>query len=79
MGACRFPRGKRGLKFTILTFFFIGGVSLPPREAWIEIHSYVPGCLGPKSLPPREAWIEINDGYVTRALIQVASPAGSVD
>ena len=35
-------------------------MSLPPREAWIEIY---PDCLlhgdAQRSLPPREAWIEI--------------------
>ena len=41
--------------------FMLGVVSLPPREAWIEIAkdmTVAPGML--TSLPPREAWIEIS-------------------
>ena len=34
-------------------------MSLPPREAWIEIAVGFSGLASPKSLPPREAWIEI--------------------
>ena len=35
-------------------------LSLPPREAWIEImRSVLNLSAGDESLPPREAWIEI--------------------
>ena len=33
----RFPRGKRGLKYVLQSLFHILELSLPPREAWIEI------------------------------------------
>ena len=34
-------------------------MSLPPREAWIEIFPGAVATAAPWSLPPREAWIEI--------------------
>ena len=34
---CRFPRGKRGLKFRVLPKEAPESWSLPSREAWIEI------------------------------------------
>ena len=56
-----------------------GGVSLPPREAWIEIN--ILDHRGPLavSLPPREAWIEIDWAALAEKIAYVASPAGSVD
>ena len=35
-------------------------MSLPPREAWIEIIGILDKDAKTMSLPPREAWIEIN-------------------
>ena len=35
-------------------------VSLPPREAWIEIGVVASFCVITTLLPPREAWIEIS-------------------
>ena len=37
LNACRFPRGKRGLKYIISAPFLGAILSLPSREAWIEI------------------------------------------
>ena len=56
-------------------------MSLPPREAWIEINMLRAGDrLKAASLPPREAWIEIYDAKADVVdCIPVASPAGSVD
>ena len=34
---CRFPRGKRGLKYIAIEEVATAMESLPPREAWIEI------------------------------------------
>ena len=39
MVLCRFPRGKRGLKFPRGLHVLPQGPSLPSREAWIEIHN----------------------------------------
>ena len=36
-------------------------MSLPSREAWIEICGFHPWTYCPGSLPSREAWIEITD------------------
>ena len=36
-------------------------MSLPPREAWIEIIIHAPTITAVPSLPPREAWIEIGN------------------
>ncbi len=55
----RFPQGKRGLKYWYFTNFPTVALSLPAREAWIEIPiSTILSCFL-KSLPAREAWIEI--------------------
>ena len=56
----RFPRGKRGLKFAAAYFLPMTVLSLPSREAWIEIIN-LESRKGrrPLSLPSREAWIEI--------------------
>ena len=35
-------------------------MSLPPREAWIEIPPFWWPSVKKMSLPPREAWIEIH-------------------
>ena len=55
-------------------------MSLPPREAWIEIHfSTSQSDTSILSLPPREAWIEIVAFISAFSMACVASPAGSVD
>ena len=54
-------------------------MSLPPREAWIEIGAGVVAGDVSKSLPPREAWIEIVSLIAIHWQAAVASPAGSVD
>ena len=53
--------------------------SLPPREAWIEMHEVRLMRREYVSLPPREAWIEIVTTLYKKVSIYVASPAGSVD
>ena len=55
----RFPRGKRGLKYSNNQPAPFEATSLPPREAWIEIGKYDSKIFFKMSLPPREAWIEI--------------------
>ena len=37
VNGCRFPRGKRGLKWLVSVVAVSVLWSLPPREAWIEI------------------------------------------
>ena len=55
-------------------------MSLPPREAWIEISGSSRYQGHAPSLPPREAWIEILiNGTGAGQGKGVASPAGSVD
>ena len=77
----RFPRGKRGLKFSIYKLLVIVFVTLPPREAWIEITPGKRPASPPHglTLPPREAWIEISARYLLAENLADASPAGSVD
>ena len=56
----RFPRGKRGLKSNWPNPCPPEEMSLPSREAWIEIAVKLSSMsLSWRSLPPREAWIEI--------------------
>ena len=79
-GRCRFPRGKRGLKYPEAARYLLTGKSLPSREAWIEILESFHAPVGMlKSLPLREAWIEILNSAKTSCLVYVASLAGSVD
>ena len=55
-------------------------MSLPSREAWIEIQvAFVPATVDDKSLPSREAWIEISPPSCEVSHQMVASLAGSVD
>ena len=57
----RFPHGKRGLKYDFPAFELVLKLSLPPREAWIEIiASMTAAAQKTPSLPPREAWIEMH-------------------
>ena len=54
-------------------------MSLPLREAWIEIDGTVTYIMIPRSLPLREAWIEIRIYFLFSLAAAVASLAGSVD
>ena len=54
-------------------------MSLPSREAWIEISVCSLKVDYQSSLPPREARIEITTCGKMRIRRPVASPAGSVD
>ena len=55
-------------------------MSLPSREAWIEIWTGRKGkSQKARSLPSREAWIEIPEEVGVHQSQQVASLAGSVD
>ena len=47
-------------------------MSLPPREAWIEMWRYARQAHLAPSLPPREAWIEI------KSIVFPERPAGSL-
>ena len=50
-------------------------LSLPPREAWIEITTLPDGMYYEvTSLPPREAWIEIERNLVHIHLVQLSLP-----
>ena len=55
----RFPRGKRGLKYKLFSKVPDVCLSLPSREAWIEILAAFTLITSSVSLPSREAWIEI--------------------
>ena len=63
----------------MLSAVSLASLSLPPREAWIEIISTEELAHIMQSLPPREAWIEISCAAKVNLLQAVASPAGSVD
>ena len=54
-------------------------MSLPSREAWIEISVCSLKVDYQSSLPPREAWIEISTVKSQALHGVVASSAGSVD
>ena len=54
-------------------------MSLPSREAWIEIPVFINEKQAGLSLPSREAWIEISDWQTFDPAKEVASLAGSVD
>ena len=75
----RFPRGKRGLKFPGHDHKAQIFMSLPSREAWIEISAFRSPLIHLLSLPSREAWIEIVRIEDQDRIPLVASLAGSVD
>ena len=62
----RFPRGKRGLKSPAAAKKTDRTMSLPSREAWIEIAGEKRESSSIVSLPSREAWIEIDFHSVCR-------------
>ena len=54
-------------------------MSLPAREAWIEMLWTLAANVPIKSLPAREAWIEISAEANGSEIYVVASREGSVD
>ena len=79
-GQCRFPHGKRGLKYAGSVHFRLGLVSLPPREAWIEImlHPEESGQPGGR-FPHGKRGLKYAGPGFRRRKSTVASPTGSVD
>ncbi len=57
--ACRFPHGKRGLKFRQFCEVHRLYRSLPSWEAWIEVFFPFYYRFFSRSLPSWEAWIEV--------------------
>ena len=49
-------------------------VSLPPREAWIEILTTQRNPYGLESLPPREAWIEMPCKFISWSALSMSLP-----
>ena len=76
---CRFPHGKRGLKFIKDVDALVKICRFPHGKRglkWIYTPLWPPR---PPSLPPREAWIEIDILEQIELDKLVASPTGSVD
>ena len=51
-------------------------MSLPPREAWIEMNVLGVMDVSVVSLPPREAWIEIDATVTLAATLTCRFPRG---
>ena len=67
------------MKSERLPVIAVNAMSLPSREAWIEISCVSPALTRAASLPSREAWIEIPYKIDKELSASVASLAGSVD
>ena len=75
----RSPRGERGLKLLRVPLKAVSHMSLPPREAWIEIYVEMK-CARPMRRSPRGErglkWLSLCRSV---ASLTVAPPAGNVD